>query len=426
MDENGVLPYRSSTGAPAFTSLAGYTFVFDRETLLANGWDLSTDPMTPPSEEFTLADTVLNPDTTLFVKAPREVTDQGPVIYYVNADPQTREVVLCAGDYQGIASVILYDKEGNPFEDQNGGSLLMIEDIPDSGFYYTVISDAEYVLDGTERVGVRNLIGQETQRAVDLVYYEPPPKPELPVFNAVTLDTTSDPPLIYANVTSPNPIFPIKWVKVFHPVLDNGFLELKPPANSYEDPEGWVAELPLGWQYTDLKVVAYIQPDYWAEVKLSAEDVLKIVRSGTVTLYGEFDWTATDEWITSALNVDSGTRVQSGWHTYPYQFGPPYDIMTWATQASSNMWWLYFAQPHAQVTFVPFENVDPATIAAELLVNAVPADDYQYAKDDVFVFESDAGNLVKMKITGISNDDEGWPYEYHRRWLTIQYVVYNP
>jgi hypothetical protein len=419
MDESGTLAYRDTDGAPASTSLAGYTFVFDRATLLANGWDLSTVPITAPSGEFTLADTVLNPDTTLFVKSPREGSDSGPVIHYANADPQTMEVTLCASDYQGIASVLFHDKEGT--------ALQMVEDIPDSGFYYLILPDADYALDGTETVVVRNIIDQETEQVVDLIYYEQPPQPELPVFNAVRLDTTEDLPTIYANVTDPNPIFPIKWVRVFHDVLPQGYLDLAPPANSYEDPDGWIAYMPAGWEYTDLKVVAYIAPGVWSEVTLSSEDVLTIVRSGTVTMYGEFDWTGTDEWITSHFNADTGAYHQSGWHGYAWMpSDPAWDISLWATAASSNMWWIRFTQPHAHVA-AAFDAVDPALIQAELNVpgNVLPANSYQYGQDAVLVFESDEGHLVKMKITGISNSDKGWPSEYHRRWLTIQYVVYN-
>jgi hypothetical protein len=369
-------------------------------------------------------DTVLGPETTIFVKSPREISDSGPSIHYANADPQMQLVTLCASDYQGIETVIFLDKGGDPFLDEDDNPIQMIEEIPDSGFYYLFLPDPNYVFEGTERVVVTNLIGQEAERTVDLVYYEQPPQPEAPVFNTVQLDIAAAPPVLYANVTNPNPMFPIKWVKVFHSELDDGVLELLPPINSYEDPDGWVVKLPEGWIYTNLKVVAYIQPGIWSEVLMSPEDVTHAVLSGTVTMYGEFDWTATDEWRTSALNFDTGAYTQTGWYNYAPKFGAPWDITHWATQASSNMWWLYFAQPNAVAT-KPFEEVDPSHIINQLQFALRTAGDYQYAKDDVLVFESDEGHLVKFKISGISNDDEGWPDEYHRRWLTIQYVVYN-
>jgi len=424
MSEQGTLFYRDATGAPSATSLGNYTFVFDRATLAANGWDVSTSPITPPPGEATIADIVLNPDTTLFVKSPRELSDTGPVIYYANADPQTREVTLCTSDYQGIGSVMFLDKGGDPFVDEDDNPIQMVEEIPDSGFYYLIVPDPDYVFEGTERVIVTNIINEEAERTVDIVYYEEPPQPEAPLFNTVQLDIAVAPPELYVNVTNPNPMFPIKWVKVFHTELDGGVLEMGPPVNAYEDPDGWVATLPDGWPYTDLKVVAYIQPGIWSEVLLSPEDVTKAVRSGTLTMYGEFDWTGTDEWQTSTLNFDTGGYGGSGWHNYATKYGPPWDITHWATAASSNMWWLYFAQPHAKAT-KPFDDVDPDHILARLSVAEEPVGDYQYAKDDVFVLVSDLGYLVKFKIVGISNDDEGWPDEYHRRWLTIQYVVYN-
>ncbi|HEX5135597.1 MAG TPA: binary toxin-like calcium binding domain-containing protein [Planctomycetota bacterium] len=431
MDENGSLLYRDITGAPALTSLAGYRFVFDRETLLANGWDLSTQPITPPSEGFTVADTVLGPDTVLFVKSPREISDTGPTIYYANADAQTMEVTLCASDYQGIASVLFLDKD---YDESNPGEsppLQMIEEIPDSGFYFLIVPDAGYVFDGTERVVVKNLIDQEAERSVDLVYYEQPPQPELPVFNSVRLDISSDPPTIYANVTSPNPIFPIKWVKAYHPVLDKGFVELGAPLNSYEDPDGWIADLPAGWGFTNLKLVAYTAPGCWSEITLTAENVTnQFVTSGTVTMYGEFDWTGADEWITSHLDFDTGAYYQSGWHGSAWMpSGTAYDISLFATQAGSNMWWIRFRQPHVLIDeqLYDFNQIDPAFIEAAFTTVVNDAGDYQYNdQDTIFVLRSDEGHLVKVKITKISNSDKGWPSEYHRRWMIVQYVVYEP
>ncbi len=435
MDESGMLAYRDITGAPALTSLADYRFVFDRETLLANGWDLSTQPITPPSGEFTVADTVLNPGTTLFVKSPRDISDTGPIIYYANADTQMMEVTLCASDYQGIEAVYFLNKDYDSDPDDNP-PLQMVEEIPDSGFYFLIVPDTDYVFDGTERVLVRNIIDQEAERTVDIVYYEQPPQPVPPVFNSVRLEISSDPPTIYANVTSPNPIFPVKWVRAYHPVLDNGFVELTAPINFYEDPDGWIANLPDFWAFTNLKLVAYIAPGYWSEINLTPENVTnQLVRSGTVTMYGEFDWTATDEWITSHLNIDAASYYQTGWHTYPWMpsaqdvllYG--YDISLFATAASSNMWWIRFWQPHVLIDeqVYDFDQIDPAFIEAAFTTDVKDAGDYQYnSEGTIFVFQSDSGHLVKAMIRKISNSDKGWPSEYHRRWMIIDYVVYEP
>ncbi len=151
-----------------------------------------------------------------------------------------------------------------------------------------------------------------------------------------------------------------------------------------------------------------------------------LVRSSSETvLYAEFDWTATDEWITSALNLDAGSKNQTGWHTYAYMFGLPYEMTHWCTAASSNMWRLNFTTDYWNLKNVPFENISAKVIESTLAVNKHQGGNAQYANGDVFVLMTDQGNLAKVKVLRTYDKSRGWPYEWRYRNLYLQYEVYS-
>jgi hypothetical protein len=344
------------------------------------------------------------------------------VIQYANADTQTHRVTLCASDYQAIAAAAFLDKDGNPFQ--------MTEDIPDSGFYQLTVPDPDYVFDGTERVVVTNIAGQEAERTVALVFHD---EPVAPVFNAVELDIAADPPVIYANITNPNPNFSIQWVRVFHSELDDGVLEMRPPVNAYEDPDGWFAALPQGWEFTNLKVVAFVRPGIWSEIQLSDQFVTdEAVRHGTVTMLAGA-WFVIPFKVTSAfldfdVDVSEATGSRTTYEATSAPHAPasqPWDVTHFLDANHAKKWLLHFNQPHVKTT-VAFENIDPDLISNELNVasNVQPAGDYAYEKGDVFVLQSDEGYLVKLRIADTYNGTGG--NTIGARKLTIEYVVYNP
>jgi hypothetical protein len=432
MDENENLLYQDITGAPRLTSLGGHKFVFDRATLVANGWDVSTEPMTPPSAEVTIMDTVLTPGTTVFVKAPRDISDPGPVIQYANADTQTHRVTLCASDYQAIATAAFLDKDGIPLQ--------MTEEIPDSGFYQVTVPDPNYVFDGTERVSVTNIASQEAERTVELVFHD---EPAAPVFNAVKLDIAADPPAIYANITNPSPNFPIQWVRVFHSELDDGVLEMKPPINAYEDPDGWFAALPPGWVYANLKVVAYVRPGVWSEIQLTEQNVTQAVRHGSVAMLAGL-WLEASVGLpafrteSESLDFDVDNDATAHWTVnglgvvpVPYVPGSPSDIthVYRHGEQGPNRWRLHFNDAHAKIAMTlgkTFAQIDPSTIKAEIEsghMNNLPGD-YTYEEGDVFILETDEGFWVKFMIADIYDGFGGGTVGARR--LTIEYVVYDP
>jgi hypothetical protein len=230
-----------------------------------------------------------------------------------------------------------------------------------------------------------------------------------------------DPPEVYANITNPNPSFPIQWVRVFHSEFGDGVLDMKPPINAYEDPDGWVATLPKGWVYPNLKVVAYVRPGVWSQVQLTDQDVTQAVRYGTVTVQaGVSNSFPPIRWDTSSLDFDADSKdATASWSQYnsPYVPGLPWDITHFL---ASDTWRLHLSELHEKTT-EPFEDIDPGFINAELVANRVdgPPGDYLYAKDDVFILVSAKGYLVKFRIASIS--DSGL-----LRRLTLEYVVYNP
>jgi hypothetical protein len=107
----------------------------------------------------------------------------------------------------------------------------------------------------------------------------------------------------------------------------------------------------------------------------------------------------------------------------PTIFGAPYDITHWCTQASSNMWRLTFSTDYWNLTNVSFADVSPYLIESTLAVNK-HAGETQYNEGDVFVLMTAEGNLAKVKVLGWTDENKGWPYEWHKRWLDLQYEVY--
>ncbi|MHC4973092.1 MAG: PKD domain-containing protein [Planctomycetota bacterium] len=413
--EDGLLAYYDTEGNPRTTSLENYTFVFDQQTLIDNGWDLGTYPVTPPYPDFPIEETVLGPDSSVYVKAPRDAGDAGPVIHYANVDPPTGEVRVCASDYQGIDRVEFVDKDLIPY--------LMTEELADTGFFF-LIPDPEYVFDGSEKVVVTNVAEQTATRGVDVVFY---PQPAEPVFNSVLLDLGASPPRIYANITNPSPQFPIQWVKVFHPLLGEGskqgYLELGEPVNAYEDPDGWDAALPMGWTFTNLKLVAFVGEGFYAEHFVSQTEVEDVLRAGTVTVFAQFDWTDADEWRTGKFDADTGGTSTTNWKYSADKISSTHEITHWCTQGSDDMWRLTFNTPFAKIT-EDFEEADRELIL-NYLAGATTDDEVNYDTNDVYVFETSDGDLAAFEIVSNSTDRRAWPTEDRRSWLKIKYVVYS-
>lgn len=431
---DGQVDYWDTEGIAKVASIDGYTFVFDQETLLKNGWDMNVQPPSVPAGEFNMAHMVLGPGTSVLIRAPRKSLEKGPTIHYASADPRTRVVQACVSDYDGINSVQLLDKEGESFVDNANVPLFMSEDIPGSGFFSFVVPPSHYVFDGTEKVIATNVAEQDANQPVEIVYYEPTPRPERPVFEAVGFRYQAGKPQLYANVTNSNPTFPIKWVKAFSPYLDKGVKEMTEPSNAYEDPNGWTVELDPGSEdLGDLKVVAYVQPGVYEEAVVSAPNDIVLGEFKTV-LKSTFDYgtaiKSDDKWETGGLDLDKldKSRKYSNWNEAVTKFTENYELTSWCTKASHDQWMLNFT--------IPFVKVDPKMQSfdsirkkyVEYLLGATgsnrPDDpgDYAYKKNDIFVFITSEGRYAKLQITGWDDTNPGWK---HRRYLYLHFVVYS-
>jgi hypothetical protein len=408
--EDNLFSYYDKDGAPQVTSLEGYNFLIDQATLIRNGWNMDVRPVEAPHAAYDIGDTVLGPSSSIFIKAPRPVADTGPVIHYASVDVLDTSVKTCVSDYQGVETVEFVDKDGVTF--------IMIEEMADSGFFY-FMPDPDYVFDGTELVVATNVANQTEALRVEVVFY---PQPMDPIINTIILDLAGG--QIYANVTNPAPTFPVQWVRAIHPGLDKGFLDLEEPVNSYEDPDGWVAKLPAGWSSENIKIVAYIAEGIYAERMVSSGSVIKPLSFGSVDLYAEFDWTATDEWYTSALDLDEpwGTGT---WRTYVYAFPEPFEVYHW--WHNNIEWKLTF-----NAAFETMVGADFNAITRDQIIGKVPSGpaagpvNTAYSLNDIFVLRTDLGNYAKLLVAKTKDDSKGWPYEWRNRHLTMDYVVFGP
>ncbi|WP_169981349.1 binary toxin-like calcium binding domain-containing protein [Tautonia rosea] len=425
---DGSFVYRDAQGITRRTNLDGYSSIFDPETLAVNGWNLTTSPPTPP-EGFSVMNMVLGPASSVIFRAPREASDLGPTIHYVNADSGTRRIHLCVSDYQGIRSLECLDKQGTPFRDENQEPVPLVEEIAGSGFYQALIPDPYYVFDGTEKVVVTNLAGQTTEQTISVVYDNKPPDPEAPTINAVHVNWFLDPPRIYANVTNPQPRYPLQWIRVFHPDLgQKGFVELEEAAERYRDPDGWEARLE-GVSKGDslkLKVVAYVQPGIYTE-KVVSEVAL-------AQLKPRVDWKGKNYWIRSALDFDAesdNVRTSGLLDEYPGLVQAPFDIT--ATAHEGNLL-LRFSRPFAvkelegdQYAFAKLNKEGIGRLLETLPQKGgftiAHKDDEDATRGRIYVMQTEGGNLVKFQIDVLEHNLTQWK---RNAVLELSYVVYTP
>lgn len=255
VDEDDVIRYVDKDGIPAATSLEGWKFVLDPDTLEANGYDLAQGGR--PTPDFAEEDMLLGPDSVVLVKAPRDPAVPGPQIHFGYVDPESLEVKCCVSDYEGIMRVALRDATGTL-------DLTLDEEVEGTGFFSGWL-DAGQVREDVELwFTARNLDGEVAEREAGRLYvYRGPWAPDIVL-------TRHDVPNheLYANVKSSAPHDPrsaVQWVRAYHPALPNDYVELQTVVNSYEDPHGFACKLPVDFTGEGIKVVAYVEPGVFAE-----------------------------------------------------------------------------------------------------------------------------------------------------------------
>ncbi|MHC5032165.1 MAG: binary toxin-like calcium binding domain-containing protein [Planctomycetota bacterium] len=431
VDQDGYLSYLNRQGVPRLASFDNCHFVFDVETLLANGWSTDANGLQPPVD-FDPGTVRLLPGSTVFVKQGRPAGDPGLVIHYASADPQTGEIVALASDYQGIARMWFVDKTDPDPSDWPE----MFEVIPDASLF-RFVTDPQYVFaqrpdpaagESLERVVVENLRGDIESKTVTLVHYL---QPKPPLIGAFVLDLTSAPPHIYANVTNPTPTIPIKWVRAFHPLLNKGstdpnspegYVELENVPNVYDDADGWIAKLPSGWSWTDIRLVAHTAPGAESEEPQYTELVRFFIAPKTFEMLS----TVPDP-NGSGLNLDVTSSQYSKWdvNQLPTSGWEDKDIFASIDPFISDYFLSFACNPvgsgnttnaraiRMSSTGYTFDKIDPTVIEYYLLLPAaqryltINLEDHTYyppgyQQGEVVVMRTHEGRLAKIRIDDCS------------------------
>jgi hypothetical protein len=439
VDENGTLSYVDREGNPRTRSLDGFKYAIDPTTLRANGWTVDPDGTAAAPEDFALHAMRILPDTSILIRAPRDAgSTPEPEVHFGYLDPYSGEIKVSAADYEGILRVAIYNADRSQTVD-------LFEDVPGAGFFSgNAGTDDGFDAADTLQAEVTNLAG--LTKTVELGQLYQAPGPQVPIINLVALNINDR--RLYANVESGNPDNPnslIEWVRVYHDDLPDGFLELDPVINYYEDPHGLEAQLPVGFQSTDdVKVVAYVSQDVWTEEIVSPEDItnVQVRRQGTITMKSEWD----DGGLKFAsrigrLTLDAPkndryyrytetTNWTGALHPIP---GAPTDLVLRVNNNAAlipNMTsQMFFNAQHALVGQgdVLYRGLTKSEIQAETFVGDSPLEVGALGglqKNEVYAIRTTAGLYAKIYVVDIV--DEYYYFQRTRTWkVTLKFAVFE-
>jgi hypothetical protein len=445
--DDQVLHYVDKEGFPRSRSLEDFTFVFDPDTLLSNGYDL--DAGGRPDPDFGQEDLILNPHTVLLVKAPRDPGDTGPRIHFAYYDRDRNEVRASASDYQGIRSVLLTDGDATV-------ATPMTEELPGSGFYTgrpEISADAEADIHLT--VVVENIVGEIAEQDAGVLFvYNGPWAPDI---NITKLDFANH--ALYANASSSapdDPLSDIEWVRAFHPALPGGFQEMTAVINAYEDPHGYSCTLPVEFMSTGVKVVAYVAPGVYTEEIITS--AVEAHQQGSFKMSGTIDTTgAAEEWRVPAINLDTAATERyffeaddwtSSWNppldaqaradaiadlTHPLFPIPPYypwkslgyDFWLRLRNGSHDPYLTFnaaYARVPAGVTF--------DSLTRDHIINYAPSDTTplkvfsDILTGDILAIKTVDGRYAKVQVSATRKGEDSWTNYY---WCntTVRYVVFK-
>ncbi len=276
------ITYYDQFGIEQHQSLAGWDFAFDPQTLLANG--LGIDPITLPDPDYNLADLVLNPDSIIVGKMPREDLDDpfiGTQIAFAYLDEELDIVRALVFDYNGVDTVTYKDRYDNYIEIE--------EFIEGSGIYeYTIPSD--YVFFGTEAIiatGINPPADPEDAQSIRFV--EKVVYPEIittipPDIRNVELDIVNK--YLYCQIVS-DPGYPVTSAKAYHPMFTAEKNLTKTPL-WMGDPYGYYLEGFTGVtvdNYDDLILEAVVTGGGYDAYKLNDSNLLNNNYKGHGSLY---------------------------------------------------------------------------------------------------------------------------------------------
>ncbi len=240
-EERSDAPYMSYIdrfGFPQEAALVDWNFIFDQNTLIKNGVNLETKEV---PEGLGLTDMILNQDTSIIIRAPREVIGLlEPEIYYAYYDHETRTIKVAAGDYNGITGAFFIDKDGtkHPMEEVMKGTGEFVFDTATISEIYEPIFNVATDVEGelVESVEVLNRDGASLVRHV-IATFSPDRAAKTVQITGVGISARSN--VITANIDH-DEYFPPK-IKAY---LSNGdVLDLDP------HPMYWDPQFDQQWQY---------------------------------------------------------------------------------------------------------------------------------------------------------------------------------
>jgi hypothetical protein len=279
-------------------------------------------------------------------------------------------------------------------------------------------------------VVVKNRRDQLAERTLGALYTDPGPRP--PIIAAVNLDLASH--RIYANVASSVPTDPnseIEWVRAYHGGLPGTFVELEAVPNAFEDPNGFVAELPPAFASSNIEVVAYVAANVYSRHRVTENEVTTARVAGAIQLAGHIDTTGNDEeWNVPRFDLDNGSYLLYQYEADDWSDGwnplPPWDL--WVMVDESSTGWFHVNGSYLIVpSAYSYEDLTPEVISglvpsetAPLQINAATG----IQSGDVLAIVTTDGRYSKARVVSIGVYDNGWTNAYDRT-VALEYVTFE-
>ncbi|PLX44592.1 MAG: hypothetical protein C0609_05225 [Deltaproteobacteria bacterium] len=458
-DGGGYIQFVDRYGMVEQSALADWNFIFDRQTLLENNL---LPPPEDPEEAVSITDIVLNQNSVIIARAPRETLEiLTPEVYYAYYDVEEGLVHVRAGDYNGITNAYFVDVNGEEFE--------MFEVLPNSGVF---VFDAGSLDGGTyeptyfseglleETVRVVNRDGDSVQERLSASFL--PTKPDTPIdIVSVSIDELNN--MVVATISS-DPYFPPTKVAVY--IYGEEKLLEPHPMNWHPDYKGkWIydyggtsyipADFINSWVIAEVGSITCdnefdpaVQTDYssdcFATYQVEESDIAEgSCISGGFTLNGYTSlavfsiiakYDVVDFDVGPSAGVCSSPQVNSiqediMWSGFSY--GPSYDLAVLAGYGGAAYADLEARYGVYKITDRDYEEINAGNIRDLALVDSdplffhwsVPGAGYSESyPNSVWILKTNSGRYVKLLL----NKAYGTGYAVHTtHHIDISYAVYD-
>lgn len=484
-DENGLwITYLDKDDIPQQVSLEDWRFIFDRKTMSLNGID-PDDLAGTLTADYRVSQMVLHPDSTIFGKAPRTAEQPKPAVHFAYIDYDNRMARVCTTDYRGVDEVVI-----EAWVDPLNGTTpdpkvyVMTEEPLDSNMYVRAFTAGEWAVVGgildrqmdpatpgsdTLKVIVTSWSGEMTEAPLGLI--PPNPRAVAPIIDFIRLDMADG--WLYARARPDENYpelwqlqYPIDWVQAFHGGFPGGTIEMEAPPNWYQDPHGWICELPTGWTAsTAIKVVAYVAAGVYAERFVTPSDVASAYNEGNADFHlqhldGINNLAIDKVWAWDWLDVESafatpgGTKKMTGsWlggdgpPDYPDEglassdsgwlsAWEPSDqqadfLARYLNESGKSGWKLYFKRPSLLVApGVAYEDITSSWADAHIPATT-NTEGQAFADQDIWIFKTTSGRTAKLQITFMNTWDKSvWWYFFGAKYgkackFSFKYLVFD-